>query len=239
MSCAPMDRLLQTVKITAPGVPDGTISVQLFNAIDEFLRRTSTWRVENDVQMEDATYVYDIVIPPDSVVVRALGATHNGIPVMSTASGVVQSSTGTLEPHDTFPDGDVNYEPFRIDLVNPPNTFTYSLFRPNYISVTAPPTGDAQQYPLKLLLALSIAQSCLECDCGDWMLEEWMYDMFFQDWLDGVLFKLYTMPAKPWSNPQLSIYHGKRWRQAMAYRKQEAKRGYVYNVPTWRFPGWA
>lgn len=228
---------MQTLRITAPGAPDATIQVVLFNIIDEFFRRTSAWKYENDVTMEEDTYVYDIAIPPDAEVVRAMGATHNGVPVSSSASSVVQSSTGVLEPELRLPDGDAVFDPFRIDLVTPPGTFTYALFRPSYISVTNPPVGDAMQYPLKLILALSLAQTCIECDCGDWQLEDWMYDMYFQDWKDGALFSLYSMPAKPWSNPSLSVYHGKRWRNAMAYRKQEAKRGFVYNVPTWRFPG--
>jgi hypothetical protein len=237
-ACSPMDRLLQTILITAPGVPQATVQVVLFNTIDEFFRRTSAWKIENDIAIEENTYIYDIAIPPDSVVVRAMGATHNGIPVASTASGVVQSSTGTMDPELTFPDGDANFAPFRLDLVNPPNTFTYSLFRPNFISVTAP-TEEARKYPLKLVLALSVAQGCLECDCGDWQLEDWMYSMFFEDWLDGVLGTLFTMPAKPWSNPQLAIYHKKRFRNFMNYRKQEAKRGFVHNVQTWRYPRWA
>ena len=94
---------------------------------------------------------------------------------------------------------------------------------------------------MEVLLALSLARRCLECDCGDWAVEEWMWDMFFQDWLDGVLSRLYGMPAKPWNSQTHAVYHAKRFRNAMAYRKQEAPRGFVWGTagPAWSFPrGW-
>ena len=55
----------------------------------------------------------------------------------------------------------------------------------------------------------------------------------------GRLGRLYGMPAKPWSSPPHAIYHGKRFRNHMAYRKQEAVRGFNWGQPAWRFPrGW-
>jgi hypothetical protein len=236
-SCSPTDRLMQTLRVHVPGATDDLLQLELFNVIDEFMRRTSAWKMEADIVLQDDTYIYDLALPPDSAVVRAMGATHNGVPVASTTSGVVQSSTGTLEPELTFPDGDANYAPFATDIEAATSIFTWSLFKPNYISVTNPPTGDAQLYPLRVILALSIARSCLECDCGDWMLEEWMYDMYFQDWLDGTLGRLYMMPAKPWNDKTSALYHGKRFRSALGYRKQEAMRAFNYNIPIWRFPG--
>jgi hypothetical protein len=103
--------------------------------------------------------------------------------------------------------------------------------RPDYITVSTPPDQEQQKYPLEVTLALSLARGCLECDCGDWAVDEWMWDMFFQDWLDGTLSRLFMMPAKPWSNKELTVYHAKRFRNAMAFRKQEANRGYNYARP--------
>lgn len=235
-ACAPTDRLMQTIVVTVPGVPEATARVILFNVIDEFLRRTSAWKIEVDVNLEGES-PFVIPVPADAEIVRAMGATHNGVPVPQSTSGVIQSSTGTLEPELLLPDGDANFLPFATDIAPPSDLFSWSLFKPNYISVTNPPTSADAQYPLKVVVALSIAKSCLECECGDWQLDEWMFDMYFQDWLNGVLGNMFIMPAKPWSNPQLATYHLKRFRQSMGYRKQEAARGFNYNTPTWRFPG--
>lgn len=38
-----------------------------------------------------------------------------------------------------------------------------------------------------------------------------LFRNFFEVILDGTLFRLFNLPAKPWSNPQLTQYHGLRW----------------------------
>ena len=212
-----------------PGVTDALLQLEIFNVLDEFFRRTSTWRYMNDIDLLADTMEYDLAVPVDAVVVRALQVGHNGMPLPaagSTGGGATMSSLGRIAPELTFPDGDASFDPDISDLSS--GVFSYAIYRPDYISVTSPPDAEQRKYPLEIVLALSLARGCLECDCGDWALEEWMYDMFFQDWLDGVLGRLYAMPAKPWAAPQQAVYHSKRFRNRMALRKQEANRGYSY-----------
>lgn len=231
MTCAPSDRLLQTLQVQVPGVTEPLISLQLFNVVDEFFRRTSTWRYMNDVTLLEDTVEYDLAVPPDSVVVRAMSVSHNAVPVPPAGGtgGVTMSSLGRIAPELTFPDGDASFDPDQSDLTG--GLFTYAIYRPDFITVTTPPDVEQRKYPLNIILALSVAKSCLECECGDWQLDEWMWDMFFQDWLDGTLGRLYNMPAKPWSSKPDAAYHHKRFRNAMAFRKQEANRGYNYGMP--------
>jgi hypothetical protein len=230
-SCAPTDRLLQTLKVHVPGATDPMIQLELFNVMDEFFRRTSAWRYANDIELLENTLEYDLAVPVDAVVVRAMNVGHNGIPVPAAGStgSAVMTSLGRLAPELVFPDGDSTFDPDASDLSG--GVFSYAIYRPDYITVTTPPDEEQRKYPLNVILALSLARSCLECDCGDWALEEWMYDMFFQDWLDGTLGRLYAMPAKPWTNKDQWVYHSKRFRNAMALRKQEANRGYSYARP--------
>jgi len=236
-SCAPTDRLLQTLKVQVPGVTDAAASLQLWNVVDEFLRRTSMWKYEQEIPLDVGVSEYPLSLPADSAIVRAMGVSHNGMPVASAASlSAVSSSLGRLAPEQTFPDGDASFAPVEIDK-GPTNLFTYAIYRPDWVTITAVDDNLAQ-YPLKLNVALSISKGCLDCDCGDWQLEEWMFDMFFQDWLDGTLARLYGMPAKPWNNTTMASYHGKRFRNAMGLRKQETPRGFVFGAPgPWRFPG--
>jgi hypothetical protein len=239
-TCSPIDRLMQTLKVQVPGVTDPLLQLQVFNVIDEFMRRTSAWRYRTDIQLEAGKDEYFLATPADSEVVRVMGVVHNGLPltgraVGGTGGGLVQSSLGELQPELTFPDGDASYLPAVSDL-QPTGMFTYAIYRPEYISVAAAPDTEAVKYPLQADLALSIASGCVECDCGDWLLPDWMYPMFFEDWLAGTLGKLYGMPAKPWASPTHATYFMKRFRNKMAFRKQEAMRGYAYGVPGWRFP---
>jgi hypothetical protein len=227
-ACSPIDRLMQTIRVAAPGATDGLIQLQVFNVLDEFFRRTSTWRYMNDITLIENTQEYDLAVPADAVVVRAIEVGHNGLPVPAAGStgGATMTSLGRIVPEMIFPDGDATYDPDASDLSA--GVFSYAIYRPDYITLTTPPDVEMQKYPLSVVLALSLAKSCLECDCGDWAIEEWMHDMFFQDWLDGTLGRLYAMPAKPWTSKDLMIYHSKRFRNAMAFRKQEANRGYSY-----------
>jgi hypothetical protein len=243
MTCEPTDRLLQSLKVHAPGATDAMINLELFNVVDEFFRRTSAWRYENDIELQPETWEYDLNLPVNSVVVRSLAVSHNNTPVPSTQAtvGITQSSLGRLNPELTFPDGDASFLPAVSDLNESSNLFTYAIYSPDYIQTTGQVTEEMQKYPLKLALALSVSQGCLECDCGDWAFPEWMWDMFFHDWYNGTLGNLYGMPAKPWSNPTLSSVHSKRYRDKMAFRKQESLRGFTWGVGGWKFPrggGW-
>lgn len=230
-TCSPIDRLLQTLKAHVPGVTDGMLQLELFNTCDEFFRRTSMWRYINEVTLLEDTLQYDLAVPPDAVVVRALSVSHQGFPVRpaAQAAGVTMSSLGRMSPEMTFDDGDATFNPDASDLAS--GLFSYAIYRPDYITITSAPTVEQQQYPMILTLALSITKTCLECDCGDWQLEDWMYDMFFQDWFDGCVGRLYSMPAKPWASPTQAQYHLKRFRNKMALRKQEANRGFSYEMP--------
>lgn len=239
-SCTPMDRLQQSLLVHAPGSTEAIIRLELFNVLDEFFRRTSAWRYVAQIDLEENVLEYSMALPADATFVRMMGVSHNGMPVPAAAvPGSTQTAVGRIAPELTFPDGDASFAPDLTDLAG--GVFSYAIYRPEFISVTRPPTPEQVSYPMLATMALSIARGCLECECGDWQLEDWMYDMFFQDWYEGGLGRLYAMASKPWSSEKLAIYHGKRFRVAMAQRKQEANRGFVYARPGWRYPktgGW-
>lgn len=233
----PADRLMQSIRVRVTGATDAIITLELFNAIDEFLKRTMAWRETNDITLVGDTLEYDMGVPAGAEVVRIIKVTHNGLPVSVTgAGGITSSSLGTLLPEMTFPDGDAEFLPVETDLAG--GVFTYAVYRPDFITVSTPPDAEQQKFPLQVVIALTIAADSLELDAGDWQLPDWTYQSYFQDWLDGALFKLFSMANKPWSSKDLMLYHGKRWRAAMSFRMQEANRGFTYGVPGWRFRKW-
>jgi hypothetical protein len=239
-TCAPTDRLMQTLRVNLPGAPDAMIELELFNTMDRFFRRTSAWRFEDqvDINTTDTDYVFSI--PEGTVVVRELSMLLNNLPVPPTTSvvTVTASSLGRVSADQTFPDGDAEYGPFKTDLSA--NIFSYSVFKPNFVTLSKPADVDQAQYPLVATLALSLEKACLECDSSTWPLEDWMFDAFFDDFLEGVYASMFAQVGKPWANAQAALLHGKRFRNQMAFRKQEAVRGFAYDVPAWSFPrgGW-
>lgn len=208
----PVDRLMQTIRVAVPGATDDMISLQLFNVMDKFFRRSLAWRVQNDIVLEDNRTEYDVDLPIGSVAILAISATHNGIPVVPFEPSAETWVTGLL---------------------------AWAFTQPDILLLANAPSSGQLAYPLKMMFALSINRSALEIDPGDWQLPDWMYDMFFNDWEAGVLATFYGMPAKPWSNAQLAVFHGKKFNQALALRKRQANTGFVYAPVGWSFPRWA
>lgn len=68
-------------------------------------------------------------------------------------------------------------------------------------------------------------------------------DDLFQQWfeciLDGVLHRLYRMPAKPYSSPQLAAWHGARYRMGCTRARAIAQAGYTNGAGRWNFPYFA
>lgn len=54
--------------------------------------------------------------------------------------------------------------------------------------------------------------------------------------LDGLLSRMMTQPAKPYSSEKNAALHGFRFRQATNLAKREAQTGNLFGGQTWRFP---
>lgn len=236
----PIERLMNTLRVRVPGATDPMLQLEAFNTIDEFLRETNAWKYQTQFDLELGVTEYSLATPAGSVLVRIDGVSHNGQPVVNAASSVIQSSTGILVPDQVFPDGDANFDPFSSDINPVSHVFSYAIYRPTYIQINNPPTDSNEQFPFVVDMVLSLSGDTLSSDPENWSLPDWMYDMYFGDWLNGVLSKMYGMPAKPWMNIQLAQYHGRLWKNRKSFRRQEVRRGFQANTPTWRFPrsGW-
>lgn len=51
-----------------------------------------------------------------------------------------------------------------------------------------------------------------------------LFSLWFETMLDGLLFRLYGMPVRPWSSPQLAQYHGSRFRMGINRARDIAER---------------
>lgn len=51
-----------------------------------------------------------------------------------------------------------------------------------------------------------------------------LFSNWFEAMLDGLLFRLYGMPSRPWSSNQLASYHGSRWWQGVNRARDQAER---------------
>jgi hypothetical protein len=63
-----------------------------------------------------------------------------------------------------------------------------------------------------------------------------LWSTWFETVLDGTLFRLYGLPAKPWSSPQLAQYHGTRFRMGMNRARDISNRANSNQQGSWSFP---
>jgi hypothetical protein len=67
-----------------------------------------------------------------------------------------------------------------------------------------------------------------------------LFTTWFETMLDGTMFRLYGMPVKPWSSPQLAQYHGTRFRQGINRARDIAERLHSsQQSPSRRYPYFA
>ncbi len=64
----------------------------------------------------------------------------------------------------------------------------------------------------------------------------WVLNTFQNDILDGVMGRMMSQAAKPWSNPALAVAHTRAFRVAVAVARAEAARKFTYNAEAWTFP---
>ncbi len=68
-------------------------------------------------------------------------------------------------------------------------------------------------------------------ECPEWVLAKYNNDL-----LDGVLGRMMGQLAKPYSSPQLALYHMRQFAQAKGKARAEAMHGNIYRGQNWRFP---
>lgn len=64
----------------------------------------------------------------------------------------------------------------------------------------------------------------------------WIMAKYGNDILEGLLSRMMSQIAKPYSSPQMAQYHGRLFKQAVSQAKVEASHQNVYRGQSWRFP---
>jgi hypothetical protein len=64
----------------------------------------------------------------------------------------------------------------------------------------------------------------------------WVLNRYFAPILDGLLGRMMSQIAKPYSSPAIAMAHLRNFRKGMSQARVDAKRQNVYAAPTWRFP---
>lgn len=65
---------------------------------------------------------------------------------------------------------------------------------------------------------------------------DWALQAYGNEIMDGVIGRMMSQAAKPYSNERLAIYHMRRFRAGVASARVDALRKYTYRAQAWRFP---
>lgn len=65
---------------------------------------------------------------------------------------------------------------------------------------------------------------------------EWILVKYHGIILDGVIGRMMTQPAKPYTTERHAVYHTRRFRNGIVAATAEAKRKNVYGAQSWNFP---
>lgn len=64
----------------------------------------------------------------------------------------------------------------------------------------------------------------------------WVLNLYMNGIMSGVLSRMMMQAAKPYSNAQLALVHGRTFNSTIASARIEGNRGFTYGSQKWRFP---
>lgn len=68
------------------------------------------------------------------------------------------------------------------------------------------------------------------------VIADWIWQRHFTALVDGLIMKLAMTPDKPYTDPNLVIFHGKRFRNAIGVARMDNQRANLAGGQAWRFP---
>ena len=119
-----------------------------------------------------------------------------------------------------------------IGVANSSNQMQMAVFDlPSTLTLIVAPS-QADTFTARLVLTVDDPVSSEGFpDCPEWALNKYQSDI-----LDGVLGRMMSQIAKPYTNERMAIYHTRKFRGAVAQAKVEAQHGNIYRGQNWRFP---
>lgn len=130
--------------------------------------------------------------------------------------------------------GDTGMDPFRLVFVYDANRIPVDAYMPTpgVVHLANAPVVAGDVYTCSVVL------SPKEITTGNYpVMPDWWWGQYQPNILDGVLSKMMSQPAKPYSNLPLARYHGKRFTQGINQAKTQTQHGNTHRGQNWQFPG--
>lgn len=117
-------------------------------------------------------------------------------------------------------------------VVDPNNVpIRVSFIEPNSVFVERSPNEDTLY---RVLVVLTVTDPVART--GEPMAPDWLVEKFNDTLLDGVLARMMSQSAKPYSSPAMGALHYGMFRKGVAQARIDSDRGNVYGRQNWSFP---
>lgn len=123
--------------------------------------------------------------------------------------------------------------PLRVPPVRSDTGTPYAFFCPDPQQIQLYPTPDVDATD-----ALTIHIALTPSECTD-KLPKIAITHFYDAILDGILYRMYIQPSKPYSNPELALHHQRLYRMGTGKARIVAEQGYMVMSPSVPFPPFA
>lgn len=211
MSTIQYSDYLPSILVDVPGCPDVAVERDVRNAAIDFCRRSLAWRKQlAPIAVVALTNTYALV---GSIAGSRVIKVHDAI--LTSANGDVTSL--------------LSKTPQALDAADPRwrtaqsnvNTGWFTQDEPDSIILAGMP-----QYDGTLTVLAAFAPTLVSTGFDGWIGEQ-----YFEAIIHGAKARILAAPQKPWSNPQLAIWHEAKFDLAISEARIEAANAYQSDAP--------
>lgn len=243
------------VEALAPEVPRPTVLEHLCLAARMACEKTLAWRyVPATAELLPGVYEYAFDVPTTAEVEHLYGVSMNNSPLDLINLDVaiarypewanLFSGEDAEELWSETPGGYLGADEYNEDVFNAgsdfvlPDSIVAEGKRPKAVTMVSPqryivlPLPDAEEtYTIRMWLALKPLRTATEMD-------EQAFNELEDLFLWGALETLFSMPGKPWTNPDYAVHYGNKFREGYLEKRRRANIGHVRGPMSVRSVAW-
>lgn len=243
------------IEALVPQVPRPTVLEHVRLAARLACEKTLAWRyVPATSQLLPGVYEYAFDVPTTAEVEHMFGFSMNGQPLrlinLDVAIACYPEWADFLSGEDAeelwseTPGGYLGASEYNEDVFNEgsdfvlPDSVVADASRPEAVTMVSPqryvvlPLPDnAETYTARMWLALKPLRDADEMD-------EQAFNELEDLFVWGALESLFSMPNKPWTNPEYSVHYGQKFREGYLEKRRRANIGHVRGPMSVRTVAW-
>lgn len=201
-------RIVDTARIHAPGAGDGVMRLEFFAMLKEFFQRSDSWRQSLTINVEPGCRDYDLVSADHGFINRLM-------------------FLGRMEPEQANPDLSFHRPP--------PSARSGELVRPGAFDAVLRLHHMPQAVePWVAEFSMTVCDPTDEDGIAEF--PGWIAEKYQDGLVDGLLMKLMAHPAKPYSNKELAMYHGRKFNVCVGQARTDTRHGNTYGSQRWQYP---